>query len=105
RPIRQADASARPPLAASSPRDGDLAGRRLVVTAGGTREPIDPVRFIGNRSSGKMGLAIAEAALDRGAHVTIIAAAVEVALPSEDDRTAVVRVETVAQLPDALANA
>jgi phosphopantothenoylcysteine decarboxylase/phosphopantothenate--cysteine ligase len=53
-------------------RAGDLAGRRVVVTAGGTREPMDPVRFLGNRSSGKMGYAIAEAARDRGADVTLI---------------------------------
>ncbi|MEK7681809.1 MAG: bifunctional phosphopantothenoylcysteine decarboxylase/phosphopantothenate--cysteine ligase CoaBC, partial [Chloroflexota bacterium] len=53
---------------------GDLAGRRIVVTAGGTQEPIDPVRFVGNRSSGKMGFAIAEAARDRGARVTLITA-------------------------------
>ncbi len=51
---------------------GDLAGVRLLVTAGGTREPIDPVRFIGNRSSGKMGYAIAEAAARRGAAVTLV---------------------------------
>ena len=54
-------------------READLAGRHIVVTAGGTAEPIDPVRFIGNRSTGKMGVAIAEAALDRGAQVTLIA--------------------------------
>ncbi len=53
-------------------RRGDLAGRRVVVTAGGTQEPIDPVRFITNRSSGKMGYAIAEAARDRGARVTLV---------------------------------
>jgi phosphopantothenoylcysteine decarboxylase/phosphopantothenate--cysteine ligase len=53
-------------------RHGDLAGRRVVVTAGGTQEPIDPVRYVGNRSSGKMGYAIAEAARDRGAAVTLI---------------------------------
>ena len=46
---------------------GDLAGRLIVVSAGGTQEPIDPVRYVGNRSSGKMGFAIAEAARDRGA--------------------------------------
>jgi phosphopantothenoylcysteine decarboxylase/phosphopantothenate--cysteine ligase len=55
-------------------RSGDLAGRRIVVTAGGTREAIDPVRYIGNRSSGKMGYAVAEAARDRGADVTLITA-------------------------------
>ena len=54
---------------------------RIVITAGGTREPIDPVRYIGNRSTGKMGVALAEAALARGAAVTLIAAAVEVPLP------------------------
>ncbi|HEX78704.1 MAG TPA: bifunctional phosphopantothenoylcysteine decarboxylase/phosphopantothenate--cysteine ligase CoaBC [Dehalococcoidia bacterium] len=53
-------------------RDGDLAGRNIVVTAGGTREPIDPVRYIGNRSSGKMGYALASAARDRGAEVKLI---------------------------------
>src|SRR5690606_20064750 len=53
-------------------RGGDLAGRRIVVSAGGTREAIDPVRFITNRSSGKMGHALAAAARDRGAHVTLV---------------------------------
>ena len=53
-------------------RGGDLAGKSVVVTAGGTQEPIDPVRHIGNRSSGKMGYAIAEAARDRGASVTLV---------------------------------
>lgn len=52
----------------------DLAGRRVVVSAGGTREPIDPVRFIGNRSSGRQGVALAQAALARGAVVTLVAA-------------------------------
>jgi phosphopantothenoylcysteine decarboxylase / phosphopantothenate---cysteine ligase len=51
---------------------GDLAGLRVLVTAGGTREPIDPVRFVGNRSSGKMGYAIAESAARRGAAVTLV---------------------------------
>ncbi|PIU23971.1 MAG: bifunctional phosphopantothenoylcysteine decarboxylase/phosphopantothenate--cysteine ligase CoaBC [Chloroflexi bacterium CG08_land_8_20_14_0_20_45_12] len=55
-------------------RSGDLAQRRIVVTAGGTQEPIDPVRYISNRSSGKMGYALAEAARDRGAKVTLITA-------------------------------
>ncbi len=55
-------------------RGGDLAGRHIVVTAGGTQEPIDPVRYIGNRSSGKMGYALAEAARDRGSKVTLITA-------------------------------
>jgi phosphopantothenoylcysteine decarboxylase/phosphopantothenate--cysteine ligase len=54
-------------------RGGDLAGRRVVVTAGATREPVDSVRFLGNRSSGKMGAAMAEAAVARGADVTLVA--------------------------------
>jgi phosphopantothenoylcysteine decarboxylase/phosphopantothenate--cysteine ligase len=62
-------------------RSGDLEGLRVVVTAGGTREPIDPVRFIGNRSSGKMGVAIAEAARDRGASVTLIAGSMSITPP------------------------
>jgi len=62
-------------------RDGDLAGTRVVITAGGTREPIDPVRFIGNRSSGKMGYALADAAAARGAAVTIIATVARAAHP------------------------
>ncbi|MGZ0210970.1 MAG: bifunctional phosphopantothenoylcysteine decarboxylase/phosphopantothenate--cysteine ligase CoaBC [Actinomycetales bacterium] len=60
----------------------DLAGLSVVVTAGGTREPLDPVRFIGNRSSGKQGVALATAAAARGADVTLIAANIEVPLPS-----------------------
>ena len=56
-------------------RGGEWAGRRVVVSAGGTHEAIDPVRFIGNRSSGKMGFALASAARDRGASVTLVAAA------------------------------
>lgn len=62
-------------------RNGDLAGRKIVVSAGGTQEPIDPVRYIGNRSSGKMGFAIAEAARDRGARVTLVAGPVALATP------------------------
>jgi phosphopantothenoylcysteine decarboxylase/phosphopantothenate--cysteine ligase len=55
-------------------RKGDLSGRRIVITTGGTEEPIDPVRYISNRSSGKMGYALAEAARDRGAQVTLVTA-------------------------------
>ena len=73
RPVRAAGRRRRARRSSSRPRDADLAGRHIVVTAGGTREAIDPVRFIGNRSTGKMGVAIAEAALDRGARVTLIA--------------------------------
>jgi phosphopantothenoylcysteine decarboxylase/phosphopantothenate--cysteine ligase len=63
-------------------RPHDLAGKRIVVTAGGTREPIDPVRFVGNRSSGKQGVAIARDAAARGATVTLIAAHLEVEPPA-----------------------
>ena len=63
-------------------QSGDLAGRRVVVTAGGTREPIDPVRYVGNRSSGRMGFALAEAARDRGAEVTLIAGAYSATPPA-----------------------
>jgi phosphopantothenoylcysteine decarboxylase/phosphopantothenate--cysteine ligase len=98
RPVRAPDPAARPPLVEPA-RDADLAGRHIVVTAGGTREAIDPVRFIGNRSTGKMGAAVAAAALDRGARVTVIAANVEVTLPAD---AAVVRVESTADLRAAL---
>lgn len=67
-------------LAVLRPRD--LSGRRILVTAGGTREALDPVRFIGNRSSGKQGVAIAVAAAARGAEVTLIGANLEVAAPA-----------------------
>jgi phosphopantothenoylcysteine decarboxylase/phosphopantothenate--cysteine ligase len=81
RPIRLPDPAARPPLVEGA-RDEDLTGRHIVVTAGGTREPIDPVRFIGNRSTGKMGVAVAVAAVERGARVTLIAANLEIPPPS-----------------------
>ncbi|MBX9718130.1 MAG: bifunctional phosphopantothenoylcysteine decarboxylase/phosphopantothenate--cysteine ligase CoaBC, partial [Microbacteriaceae bacterium] len=58
----------------------DLVGRRILISAGGTREPLDPVRFLGNRSSGRQGVALAEAALARGATVTLVAAHLEVPL-------------------------
>ena len=64
-------------------RESSLAGKKVVVTAGATREPIDPVRFISNHSSGKMGVAIARAAWRRGADVTLIAGHVDVPLPGE----------------------
>lgn len=63
-------------------RNGDLKGRHIVVTAGGTQEPIDPVRIISNRSSGKMGYALAEAARDRGATVTLITAPTAIEKPA-----------------------
>ena len=64
-------------------RRRDLAGTRVVVSAGGTREPIDPVRYIGNRSSGRQGVAVALAAADRGAAVTLVAAHAEAAVIGE----------------------
>lgn len=67
-------------LAAVQPLD--LVGKSVLVTAGGTREPIDPVRFIGNRSSGKQGVAIASAAAARGADVTLVGANLSVPVPS-----------------------
>lgn len=77
----------------------DLAGLHVVVSAGGTREPIDPVRFLGNRSSGLQGYALAGAAAARGARVTLISANVELADPAG---AAVVRVGTTLELADAL---
>jgi phosphopantothenoylcysteine decarboxylase / phosphopantothenate---cysteine ligase len=62
-------------------RDGSLDGRRVLVTAGGTREPLDSVRFIGNRSSGRMGVALAAEARRRGAEVTLVASNLTVAAP------------------------
>ena len=100
RPVRAPDESDRPPVRAGLIRESDLEGRHLIVTAGGTREAIDPVRFIGNRSSGRMGVAIAQAALDRGARVSLIAAATEVALPEAAE---ISRVESTAELDQALA--
>jgi phosphopantothenoylcysteine decarboxylase / phosphopantothenate---cysteine ligase len=79
-------------------RGGDLAGVRILVTAGGTREPIDPVRFLGNRSSGKMGHAIAEAAERRGAMVTLVTTTDRPAPPGAE----VVRVQTAEELHDAV---
>jgi phosphopantothenoylcysteine decarboxylase/phosphopantothenate--cysteine ligase len=73
----------------------DLAGRHVVVTAGGTREPLDPVRFVGNRSSGKQGYAFARAAAARGARVTLIAANVGLPDPAGAD---LVRVGTTEEL-------
>ncbi|NMM23440.1 MAG: bifunctional phosphopantothenoylcysteine decarboxylase/phosphopantothenate--cysteine ligase CoaBC [Phycicoccus sp.] len=81
---------------------GGLAGRRVVISAGGTREPLDPVRFLGNRSSGKQGYALAEVALSRGADVTLISA--NVALPVPEGVT-LVPVQTAIELGEAVAKA
>ena len=98
RPVRAPSPLDRPPRI-ESPREADLTGRRVLITAGGTAEPIDPVRFIGNRSTGKMGVAIAEAAIARGASVTLVVGYVTAALPGE---AAIVRVETTAEMRDAV---
>ena len=79
-----------------------LEGRSVVVTAGPTREPVDPVRFLSNRSSGKMGVAIAAAAWRRGADVTLIAGPLDVTVPAG---LRVVRVETTGQMRDAVGQA
>lgn len=79
-------------------KNGDYAGRTVIVSAGGTRQPIDPVRFISNRSTGKMGYAIAEAARDRGAHVTLVTAS-DISVPAG---IRVIQVETVDQMRDAI---
>lgn len=75
--------------------NSDLAGRRIIVTAGGTREPIDPVRYIGNRSSGKQGFALALAAATRGAKVHLISANAD--LPNIDG-VEVTKIETASEL-------
>ncbi len=83
-------------------RDGDFAGRHIVVSAGGTREPIDPVRVITNRSSGKMGYALAEAARDRGAEVTLVSTEPGLPLPYG---VTLLAVESVAQMRAAVLSA
>lgn len=79
----------------------DLAGRKILVTAGGTREPVDPVRFLGNRSSGKQGYAVARVAAQRGAEVTLIAG--HTAGLIDPAGVEMVRVSTAEQLRDAVA--
>jgi phosphopantothenoylcysteine decarboxylase / phosphopantothenate---cysteine ligase len=79
-------------------RSGDLAGKKVVVTAGGTREALDPVRFVGNRGSGRMGYAIAEAARDRGASVVLISTA----SLSEPAGVEMVYVDTAGQMKEAV---
>ncbi len=80
-------------------RKSDLAGKHVVVTAGGTQEPIDPVRLICNRSSGKMGYALAEAARERGAKVTLISAPTTLPAP---DGVEMVQVQTALQMREAV---
>jgi phosphopantothenoylcysteine decarboxylase / phosphopantothenate---cysteine ligase len=83
-------------------RTGDLVGRHIVVSAGPTQEALDPVRFVGNHSTGKMGFAIAEAGRDRGARVTLVCGPVALETPAGVDR---VDVKTVAQMLAALESA
>jgi phosphopantothenoylcysteine decarboxylase/phosphopantothenate--cysteine ligase len=80
----------------------ELAGRRVVISAGGTREPLDPVRFLGNRSSGKQGYALAEVAAARGAEVTLISANVSLPVPHA---VRLVLVQTAVELGEAVAKA
>ncbi|WP_104200787.1 bifunctional phosphopantothenoylcysteine decarboxylase/phosphopantothenate--cysteine ligase CoaBC [Cryobacterium sp. Y29] len=77
----------------------DLTGRRVLISAGGTREPLDPVRFLGNRSSGKQGVALAQAALARGAQVTLVAANLEVPVPTS---VTTVRVTSALEMHEAM---
>ena len=80
-------------------RRGDLSGKEIIISAGGTREPIDLARYISNRSSGKMGYAIAEAARDRGATVTLVTGPTALKMPTGVE---VIEVETASQMRDAL---
>jgi phosphopantothenoylcysteine decarboxylase/phosphopantothenate--cysteine ligase len=80
-------------------RYGDLAGKHVVITAGGTQEPIDPVRYVGNRSSGKMGYSLAREARDRGAHVILITGSATLPPPYGVELQ---RVETAIQMRDAV---
>lgn len=78
-----------------------LSGKTVVVTAGGTREPLDPVRYLGNRSSGKQGVALAQAAARAGAQVTLIAGAMDIAAPQHEN-ISVVHIESTRELLDAV---
>lgn len=87
---------------ARGPQAPDLAGRHVVISAGGTREPLDPVRFLGNRSSGRQGYALARTAVARGARVTLVAANSTLQDPAGAD---VVHVGTAVQLREAVIKA
>ncbi len=87
-------------IIAEAPRD--LVGRTVLVSAGGTREPLDPVRFLGNRSSGKQGWALAEAARDRGARVILVAANVDMADPLGIET---IRIGTAGEMEHAMTSA
>ena len=101
--LAAAHASPTSPSDTATPRrdGGDLAGLRVVVSAGGTREPLDPVRYLGNRSSGKQGYALASAAADRGAEVTLVSSS---SLPVPEGVT-LVPVETALELQGAVTDA
>lgn len=88
-------------IATTAHQPQQLHNTSVVVTAGGTREPLDPVRYLGNRSSGKQGVALAKAAAEQGAAVTLITAAMDVPAP-EHPNIRVVNVETTRQLLDAV---
>jgi phosphopantothenoylcysteine decarboxylase/phosphopantothenate--cysteine ligase len=97
--------SSHPSMSATMPASGDarpLAGVTVTISAGGTREPLDPVRFLGNRSSGKQGVALAVAARDSGARVRLLAAHMEVPAP---DGVELVEVETALELRKAALHA
>ena len=83
-------------------KDGDMVGLKVLVTAAGTREPIDPVRFVGNRSSGKMGYAIAQAAAQRGAEVLLVTGPSALAIPANVKG---VKVETTNEMLEAVMEA
>jgi phosphopantothenoylcysteine decarboxylase/phosphopantothenate--cysteine ligase len=83
-------------------RRGPLAGRRVVVSAGGTQEPLDPVRYVSNRSSGKQGFALAQAALDRGAQVTLVSGPTALPTPVGARR---IDVTTTAEMAEAVLSA
>ena len=79
-------------------REGDLCGLKVLVTAAGTREPIDPVRFVGNRSSGKMGYAVAQMAVERGAEVLLVSGPSALAIPAN---VKAIKVETTKEMLEA----
>ena len=91
------------PECAAAMAQQDLAGKRVVISLGGTREAIDPVRYLGNSSSGRMGRAIAQVAAARGADVHVVAAHVDVAMPSDVQITRIDSTEDLAEAMDDLA--
>ena len=90
------------PECAAAMAQQDLAGKRVVISLGGTREAIDPVRYLGNSSSGRMGRAIAQVAAARGADVHVVAAHVDVAIPSDVQITRIDSTEDLAEAMDCL---